>query len=73
MTVAHILASLDTEIATLEKVRALLSGGKTTKAAKSAKPVARKKKRKLSAAARKSIGDAQRKRWAAQRAKEKKA
>jgi hypothetical protein len=61
MTLETILASIDSEIAQLKQVRALLStdGGKTTP---SGSPV--RKKRKLSAAARKSIGDAQRRRWA---------
>ncbi len=62
MTNAEILAEIDAEIARLKKARALLStdGTKNTAA-----PV-RKRRRKLSAAARKRIGDAQRRRWAKQ-------
>jgi hypothetical protein len=65
MTVNDILASIDEEISRLQQVRALLTG----KPAKVHQPVATKKRRKLSAAARKRIADAQRKRWAAQKAK----
>lgn len=64
MTIDKILASIDFEIAQLQQVRALLSGEGTKKAAT---PIVRKR-RKLSAAARKRIGDAQRKRWAKQKA-----
>jgi hypothetical protein len=64
MTLEQILASIDSEIAQLTQARALLSTDGTKKAAT---PVVRKK-RKMSAAARKRIGDAQRKRWAMQRA-----
>jgi len=60
----NILASIDAEIAQLKQARALLSGGGAKKAATSAAP----KKHKMSAAARKRIGDAQRKRWAKQKA-----
>ena len=66
MNTKDILASIDQEIATLHKVRALLNDKTATKAAK---PVVVKKRRKLSADARKRIADAQRKRWAAQKAK----
>lgn len=62
MTIDTILASIDAEIARLQQVRALLSSDGTRKAAA---PV--RKRRKLSAAARKKIADAQRKRWAAQK------
>ena len=62
MTIDKILASIDTEIARLQKVRALLSSEGT-------KPTAVRKRRKMSAAARKRIAEGQRKRWAAQRAK----
>ena len=64
MTVDTIVASIDSEIARLQQARALLSGDATKKAVKT--PARRK--RKMSAAARKRIGDAQRKRWAKQRA-----
>jgi hypothetical protein len=60
MTVEKILDLIDAEIAQLRQARALLSGDGTKRAATPAIP----KKRKMSAAARKRIGDAQRKRWA---------
>jgi hypothetical protein len=62
MTMNNILASIDAEISTLQRARAVLSGAKTTKTPKTtaAKP---KAKRKMSAAGRKAIADAQRKRW----------
>jgi hypothetical protein len=63
ITVDKLLASIDSEIAKLKQVRALLSGGGTKKNAAPATP----KKRKMSAAARKKIAEAQRKRWAAVR------
>jgi hypothetical protein len=64
MTIDNILASIDSEIAQLKQARALLSGDGTKKTATHVVP----KKRKMSAAARKRIGDAQRKRWAKQKA-----
>jgi hypothetical protein len=64
MTMDNILASIDAEIAQLTRARALLSGDGTKK---TATPTA-SKKRKMSAAARKRIGDAQRKRWAKEKA-----
>ena len=76
MAIDSILAQIDQEIARLRQARALLTnlsstlgrtaGGKANRSA--AKP---RKKRVLSAEARKRIADAQRKRWAAQRAKSK--
>jgi hypothetical protein len=63
MTIETILASIDSEIAQLKQARALLSGGGVKKAATPAAP----KKHKMSAAARKRIGDAQRARWAKQK------
>jgi ElaB/YqjD/DUF883 family membrane-anchored ribosome-binding protein len=78
MAIENILAQLDSEISRLKQVRALLatlgtvpaaSGRKAGKAGTKAKP---RKKRFLSADARKRIADAQRKRWAAVRAKAKK-
>jgi len=79
MAIDSILALIDAEIASLQQVRSLLAsagkvavkgiGSKTTKAAKA--PKKGKKRRKLSAEARKRIADAQRKRWAAQKAKAK--
>jgi hypothetical protein len=62
MTLADILSSIDSEIARLSQARELLSGSSTKDAVA---PL--RKRRKLSAAARKRIGDAQRKRWATQK------
>jgi hypothetical protein len=64
MTIAKILASIDSEIAQLKQARALLSGDAYGKDA----PFPLRTRRKMSAAARKRIGDAQRKRWAKQKA-----
>jgi hypothetical protein len=79
MAIDSILALIDAEIASLTQVRSLLAstgkvaakgpGRKVTKAEKA--PKKRKKRRTLSAEARKRIADAQRKRWAAQKAKAK--
>ena len=70
MAIENILAQIDSEIELLKQARALLAstGAAAGKAAKFAggKP---RKKRFLSAEARKRIADAQRRRWAAQRAK----
>ncbi|MFZ0745251.1 MAG: hypothetical protein WAM85_12650 [Terracidiphilus sp.] len=77
MVIESILAQLDAEIARLNQVRSLLaSSGKvavkvTERKTKKAAAKTRKK-RVLSAEARKRIADAQRKRWAAQKAKSKK-
>jgi len=77
MAIDNILAQIDSEIARLQQARKLLAtlettatqaGGKAKAAAKS-KP---QKKRRISAAGRKRIAEAQRKRWAAQRAKARK-
>ena len=78
MSIESILSQIDAEIATLAQVRSLLAstgktapkatGSKATKAPANAK---KRKKRVLSAEARKRIADAQRKRWAAQKAKAK--
>ena len=77
MSIESILAEIDAEIARLTQVRSLLAGSvkvASTIAARSAKKSAVKsrKRRVLSAEARKRIADAQRKRWAAQKAKSKK-
>jgi len=76
MTFDSILSQIDLEIARLTQARALLGTGKTVVSpkikkvvAKAAAKPARRKKRVLSAEARKRIADAQRKRWAAQKAK----
>jgi Spy/CpxP family protein refolding chaperone len=85
MAIESIIAQLDAEIARLKQVRNLLSAtgkveakisavksktGKKTKV-KAAKVAPKSKvvKRVLSPEARKAIADAQRKRWAAQKAK----
>jgi hypothetical protein len=78
MAIDSILAQIDAEIARLTQARSLLANlgsasldviaPKTTKASAKTK---RKKKRVLSPEARKRIADAQRKRWAAQKAKPK--
>ena len=76
MAIESILAQIDEEIAKLTQIRALLSTtglvakkvalAKVKKAPAAAKG---KKRRTLSPEARKRIADAQRKRWAAQKAK----
>jgi hypothetical protein len=75
MGIDSILSEIDAEIARLTQARALLAtmGSGTHATAKTAKAPkkAGKKRRPLSAEARKRIADAQRKRWAAQRAKAK--
>jgi hypothetical protein len=77
MAIDSILAQIDAEIARLTQARSLLANLGTVsgavaapKAAKTAKATKRKK-RILSPEARKRIADAQRKRWAAQKAKSK--
>lgn len=72
MAIDSILAEIDAEIARLTQARKLLAGAtgaqkftSTAKAGKAAAPPRRK--RVLSAEARKRIADAQRRRWAAQR------
>lgn len=77
MATESILAQIDAEIAKLVEVRKLLSrtGLVTSKGiARAVRTAAGRapKKRVLSADARKRIADAQRKRWAAQKSKNKK-
>jgi hypothetical protein len=76
MTIESILHELDSEIARLTQVRSLLASSAKSApkftAPKVGKAGTRRKKRVLSAEARKRIADAQRKRWAAQKAKSKK-
>jgi hypothetical protein len=75
MAIENILAQIDSEIARLQQARGLLASMGTapvSKAGKAAGKGKRRKKRVLSADARKRIADAQRKRWAAVRAKAKK-
>ncbi|HTX76272.1 MAG TPA: hypothetical protein VMD29_08715 [Terracidiphilus sp.] len=78
MMIESILSQIDDEIARLNQVRKLLAsaaasgtaaGPRRKTAAKAGKSP---RKRVLSADARKRIADAQRRRWAAQRAKSKK-
>jgi hypothetical protein len=80
MAIDTILAQIDSEIARLTQVRALLAGaGRGVASVTERKPkkgiaqkkTAAKKARVLSPEARKRIADAQRKRWAAQKAKSK--
>ena len=74
MAIDSILAQIDAEIAKLTQVRSLLAGSSisSVKARKTRKaPVKAKKARVLSPEARKRIADAQRKRWAAQKARSK--
>jgi hypothetical protein len=76
MSIESILAEIDAEIARLSQVRSLLAGSRSTSSSSSASkstkgPSKRRKKRVLSADARKRIAEAQRKRWAAQKAKSK--
>jgi hypothetical protein len=77
MAIESILAQIDEEIAKLTQIRALLSSGFSTKKAvelkvkKAPEKAKGKKRRVLSPEARKRIADAQRKRWAAQKAKSK--
>jgi translation initiation factor 2 gamma subunit (eIF-2gamma) len=77
MAIENILAQIDSEIARLQQARSLLanigtaSTKATRKAVKKAAAVKPARKRKISAEGRKRIAEAQRKRWAAQRAKAK--
>ena len=75
MAIDSILAQIDSEISRLTQARSLLagSGSSTTTARKTRKTATPKgrKSRVLSPEARKRIADAQRKRWAAQKAKSK--
>jgi len=71
MSLDHLLFAIDAEITRLQQARALLAG--TSRGSRDGKPPApsapkRRGRRKLSAEARKRIAEAQRKRWAAQKA-----
>jgi hypothetical protein len=84
MAISDILATIDREIAQLQRARALLGGGDLAApkkpvgrpkkivavavAAKPAKAAKKKKKRNLSPEGRKRIAEAVKKRWAAQKA-----
>jgi hypothetical protein len=75
MSFESIVAEIDAEIAKLQQVRTLLANtGKAVKMAERKGAIVPKtrKKRVLSAEARKRIADAQKKRWAAARAKKSK-
>jgi hypothetical protein len=74
MAIDSIVAQIDAEIARLTQVRSLLAAsGKVSTKLTGLKPKTAagrpRKRRTLSAEARKRIADAQRKRWAAQKAK----
>ncbi|HEX7729105.1 MAG TPA: hypothetical protein VF392_08720 [Terracidiphilus sp.] len=76
MGIEAILAQIDTEIAKLTQVRNLLAGTGKISARLTGEKTTRvaapgRKKRVLSPEARKRIADAQRRRWAAQKAKSK--
>jgi hypothetical protein len=77
MAIENILVEIDAEIARLQQARALLAtlGTSATKAGRPAKKAPAKaktrKKRVLSAEARKKIADAQHRRWAKLKAKAK--
>ena len=76
MAIDTILAQIDEEIARLTQVRTLLAGSGSLASSLSGRRAKKalakaKKSRVLSPEARKRIADAQRKRWAAQRAKNK--
>jgi hypothetical protein len=76
MSIETILAEIDAEIERLKQVRSLLAGSRDISSSGSRKKTTKgpgkpKKKRVLSADARKRIADAQRKRWAAQKARSK--
>jgi hypothetical protein len=77
MAIDSILAQIDEEIAKLTQIRDLLSSGFPTKKSgglkvkKASEKAKTKKRRVLSPEARKRIADAQRKRWATQKAKAK--
>jgi hypothetical protein len=70
MSTEDILSALDAEINHLQQVRSLLTGLRSSTslpAATATKPATKRRKRKMSAEARKKIADAQRKRWAKQK------
>jgi len=67
MTREEIVVAIDEEISRLEKVRALLQGSGSSKLFTSGSLSGVRKKRHLSAEARKRIADAQKRRWAKQK------
>jgi hypothetical protein len=74
----NVISQIDDQIAKLQQARALLTGGTATPvrrgrpAGSKNATVAPKKRRKMTAAGRKAIAEAQRKRWAAIKANKKK-
>jgi hypothetical protein len=79
MAIENILSEIDAEIARLQRARALLATldsastktARSTKKAKAPAAVKPRKRRRLSAEARKRISEAQQRRWAKQKAKAK--
>ena len=67
MTREELVVAIDEEISRLEKVRALLQGSGSSKFLASGTFTGVRKKRHLSADARKRIADAQKRRWAKQK------
>lgn len=67
MTREDIIAAIDEEITRLEKVRALLRDTTGSKFFAAGSVTGTRKKRNLSAEARKRIADAQKRRWAKQK------
>ena len=67
MTREEIVVAIDEEISRLEKVRALLQGSGSGKLFAAGSITGVRKKRHLSAEARKRIADAQKRRWAKQK------
>jgi hypothetical protein len=67
MSIESILVEIDREIARLREVRALLSPNKSLGKDRTFSIHTPRKRRKMSADARKRIADAQRKRWAEQK------
>ena len=72
MNTDQILEAIDSEIARLQQVKALLDGGGWVASGRIARrPSKVAKKRTMSAEARSRIADAQRKRWAAKKKSQK--
>jgi len=70
VSIENIISALDAEIKHLQQARsllALLAVSNAVHAAAATKPATKRRKRTLSAEARKRIADAQRKRWAKQK------